>query len=178
MRAIVTTLLFASIAASAAGQQAGTADRWSAFEFFIGAWTGEEAATFGDGRGERTYELVLQDRYLLSRNRSVFPPQDGLPDGDDHEDWTVVSYDNDRDTYVLRQFNSEGFVNTFVLEETSTPPQRLVFVLERSENAPGTRATLTLTQTDTRTFEEVFDLTLPGATESITIRGRWTRAAP
>ena len=97
MRAIVTTLLFASIAVSAAGQQAGTPDRWSAFEFFIGAWTGEESATFGDGRGRRTYELVLQDRYLLSRNRSVFPPQDGLPDGDDHEDWTVVSYDDDRD---------------------------------------------------------------------------------
>ena len=178
MRAIVTTLLFASIAVPAAGQQAGTPDRWSAFEFFIGAWTSEETATFGDGSGERTYELVLQDRYLLGRNRSVFPPQDGLPDGDDHEDWTVVSYDDDRGTYVLRQFNSEGFVNTFVLDETSTPPERMVFVLETSENAPGTRATLTVTRMDARTFEEVFDLTLPGATNSITIRGRWTRAAP
>ena len=177
MRVIVTTLLFASIAVSAAGQQAGTPDRWSAFEFFIGAWTGEESARFGDGRGRRTYELVLQDRYLLSRNRSVFPPQDGLPDGDDHEDWTVVSYDNDRDTYVLRQFNSEGFVNTFVLDDASTP-ERMVFVLETSENAPGTRATLTLTRTDARSFEEVFDLTLPGATDSITIRGRWTRTDP
>ena len=177
MRAIVTTLLFACIAVPAAGRQAGTPDRWSAFEFFIGAWTGEESATFGDGRGERTYEPVLQDRYLLSRNRSVFPPQDGLPDGDDHEDWTVVSYDDDRDTYVLRQFNSEGFVNTFVLDDASTPPERMVFVLEASENAPGTRATLTLTRTDARSFEEVFDLTLPGATDSITIRGRWTRAA-
>ena len=88
----------------------------------IGAWTGEESATFGDGRGERTYELVLQDRYLLGRNRSVFPSPDGLPDGDDHEDWTVVSYDNDRDKYVLGQFNSEGFVNTFVLDDASTPP--------------------------------------------------------
>lgn len=178
MRAIVTTLLFASIAVFASGRQAGTPDRWSAFEFFIGAWTGEESATFGDGRGRRTYELVLQDRYLLGRNRSVFPPQDGLPDGDDHEDWTVVSYDDDRGTYVLRQFNSEGFVNTFVLDAASTPPERMVFVLETSENAPGTRATLTVTRTDARSFEEVFDLTLPGATDSITIRGRWTRTDP
>ena len=126
MRAILTLLLFACLAVPAAAQQAGTPDRWSAFEYFIGAWTGEESATFGDGRGERTYELVLQDRYLLGRNRSVFPSQDGLPDGDDHEDWTVVSYDNDRDTYVLRQFNSEGFVNTFVLDDASTPNGRRV----------------------------------------------------
>ena len=178
MKAIVTTLLFASIAVPAAAQQGETPDRWSAFEFFVGAWAGEESATFGDGRGQRTYELVLQDRYLLSRNRSIFPPQDGLPDGDDHEDWTVVSYDDDRDTYVLRQFNSEGFVNTFVLDDASTPPERIVFVLEASENARGTRATLTLTRLDADSFEEVFDLTLPGATGSITIRGRWTRAAP
>ena len=178
MRAIVTTLLFVSIAASASGQQPDSPDRWSAFEFFIGAWTGEETATFGDGSGERTYELVLQDRYLLGRNRSVFPPQDGLPDGDDHEDWTVFSYDNDRDTYVLRQFNSEGFVNTFYLDDPSTLRERLVFVLEASENAPGTRATLTIDRIDDRTFEEVFDLTMPGAASGITIRGRWTRTGP
>ena len=178
MKTILTLLLVACIVVPAGGQQAGAPDRWNAFEFFAGAWTGKEWATFGEGRGERTYELVLQDRYLLSRNRSVFPPQDGLPDGDVHEDWTVVSYDDDRDTYVLRQFNSEGFVNTFVLDDASTPPERMVFVLEASENARGTRATLTLTRMDARTFEEVFDLTLPGATDAITIRGRWTRTAP
>ncbi len=177
MRTILTLLLFVCVTVPAKAQRGETPDRWSAFEFFLGAWTSEESATFGEGRGERTYELVLRDRYLLSRNRSVFPPQDGLPDGDDHEDWTVVSYDDDRDTYVLRQFNSEGFVNTFVLDDASTP-ERLVFVLEASENARGTRATLTLTRTNANSFEEVFDLTLPGATDSITIRGRWTRAAP
>ena len=178
MRTILTLLLFVCVTVPAEAQRGETPDRWSAFEFFLGAWTSEESATFGEGRGERTYELVLRDRYLLSRNRSVFPPQDGLPNGDDHEDWTVVSYDDDRDTYVLRQFNSEGFVNTFVLDDASTPPERMVFVLEASENARGTQATLTLTRTDARSFEEIFDLTLPGATDSITIRGRWTRAAP
>ncbi len=177
MRAIPTLLLFACIAVPASGQPAGEPDRWSAFEFFTGAWTGEESATFGEGRGERTYEFVLQGRYLLGRNRSVFPPQDGLPDGDVHEDWSVVSFDAERNTYVLRQFNSEGFVNTFVLDDASTPPQRMVFVLEASENARGARATLTTTRTEAG-FEEVFDVTLPGATNSITIRGRWTRTAP
>ena len=184
MRVIVTLLLFAGAALPAAGQTGpgrdawSESERWAAFAFFAGAWVGEESATFGEGRGERTYELVLQDAYLLSRNRSVFPPHQGLPDGDIHDDWSVFSFDTDRDTYVLRQFNSEGFVNTLVLDAASSPPEHLVFVLEESENARGTRATLTLTRIDADTFDEVFDLTLPGRTESITIRSRWTRSIP
>ncbi|MXW71385.1 MAG: hypothetical protein F4Y71_03135 [Acidobacteria bacterium] len=184
MRATFTLLLIVSAALPATGQTRppgqnwGESERWAAFEFFAGEWVGEETATFGEGRGERTYELVLQDAYLLSRNRSVFPPHDGLPEGDVHDDWTVMSFDRDRDTYVLRQFNSEGYVNTFVLDAASSPPERMIFVLEESENARGTRATLTLTQIDANAFEEVFDLTLPGATESITIRSRWTRSIP
>ena len=31
---------------------------------------------------------------------------------------------------------------------------------------------------DADTLDEVFDLTLPGAAESITIRSRWTRSIP
>ena len=69
-------------------------------------------------------------------------------------------------------------MNTFVLDAASSPPERMIFVLEESENARGTRATLTLTRIDANAFEEVFDLTLPGATESITIRSRWTRSIP
>ncbi len=184
MNAILTLALAASATWSAAGQtgpsgQSWTeSERWAAFEFFSGEWTGMESATFGEGRGERTYELVLQGAYLLSRNRSVFAPQEGLPDGDVHDDWSVFSFDTDRDTYVLRQFNSEGFVNTFVLDPSSSLPEQLIFVLEESENARGTRATLTLTRVDADSFDEVFDLTLPGRTESITIRSRWTRNIP
>ena len=184
MKAILTLVLIATANLSAAGQTGpqeqnwGESDRWAAFEFFAGAWVGEESATFGEGRGERTYELVLQDAYLLSRNRSVFPPHEGLPEGDVHDDWTVLSFDRDRDTYVLRQFNSEGYVNTFVLDAASSPPEHLIFVLDESENARGTRATLTPTRMDANAFEEVFDLTLPGATDSITIRSRWTRNSP
>ena len=184
MKAILTLVLVATATLSAAGQTGpqeqnwGESERWAAFEFFAGAWVGEESATFGEGRGERTYELVLQDAYLLGRNRSVFPPHEGLPEGDTHDDWTVLSFDRDRDTYVLRQFNSEGYVNTFVLDAASSPAEHLIFVLEESENARGTRATLTLTRVDADTFDEVFDLTLPGAAESITIRSRWTRSIP
>ncbi len=178
MKPVLTLVLFLGAAGFADAQPGGATDRWSAFQFLLGSWTGEEFASFGEGRGERTYELVLQNRYLLGRNRSVFPPQKGLPDGDVHEDWTLFSFDSDRGATVLRQFNSEGYVNTFVLDVNPALPDRMVFILEHSENARGTRATLTLTRIDADTFEEVFDLTLPGATESVTIRNRWTRTPP
>jgi hypothetical protein len=177
MKAIPTLLLSLFVTASAAAQPGGGPDRWAGFEFFLGDWTGAESAAFGEGRGERTYEFVLQGRYLLSRNRSVFPPHEGLPDGDVHEDWTLFSFDTARDTYVLRQFNSEGYVNTFVLDAASAPPERMVFVLEASENAPGAQVSLTLTQAGPDAFDEVFEVTMPGASESITIRSRWTRTA-
>lgn len=129
MKSILALALLAGASLPAAGQTVPEpAERWAAFEFFAGEWTGVESATFGEGRGERTYELVLQDAYFLSRNRSVFPPQESLPDGDVHDDWSVFSFDADRDTYLLRQFNSEGFVNTFVLDPSSSPPEHLVFV--------------------------------------------------
>ena len=154
------------------------ADHWQPFQFFAGEWRGEESASFGDGRGERTYEFIVQGRFLLGQNHSVFPPQDGLPDGDIHDDWTVFSYDSARETFVLRQFNSEGFVNTFVLQDPSTLPDRMVFVLVASENASGARGSLTYARQRDDTFEEVFELTMPGVDSPITIRNRWRRATP
>ncbi|MCG8454866.1 MAG: DUF1579 domain-containing protein, partial [Holophagales bacterium] len=89
---------------------------WEPFEFLLGSWEAEETARFGAGRGERTYRLVVHGRYLLSDNRSLFEPQEGLPEGDDHRDWTILSYDRVRETYVVRQFVSEGYVNRFELD--------------------------------------------------------------
>ena len=178
MRTLVTFSFVACTALPAGGQPGGETDRWAEFEYFVGAWTGDESATFGDGRGERTYELVLQDRYLSVGNRSVFPPQDGLPGGDDHGDWSVFSYDTGRDTYVLRQFNSEGFVNHVpprrFVHAPRTPGLRPRGIRERARHArhphhrPDRRPHL---RGGLRPDE-------PGAASGITIRGRWTRTEP
>ena len=177
MKTLLTLSLSVIALAVATAEQAADQDRWRAFEYLVGSWTANESASFGEGRGERSYEFVLQDRYLLGRNHSVFPPQDGLPEGDVHDDWTMFSYDADRGTYIVRQFNSEGFVNTFALQDPSTLPQRAVFVLEASENASGARGSLTYERRGEDAFDEGFEVTLPGAAEAIVIRNRWTRTA-
>lgn len=147
--------------------------------FLVGEWRGEEDARFGRGEGEREYRFILNERYLLSQNLSRFEPQEDLPEGDRHEDWTFFSYDDNRETFVVRQFNSEGFVNRFVLDPSSTVPETMVFVSEASENAPpGLRARLTYEKVSDDELQETFELAMPGEDFSVVTRNRWTRSGP
>ena len=139
---------------------------------------GEESGSFGQGKGTRTYRRILQDRYLLSDNRSVFEPQPGLPDGNEHSDWTIFSYDSARGLIVIRQFNSEGFVNRFVQEEQPTG-EPLVFVSEASENAPeGLRARLTLDIVSETEIKETFELANPDQELRVVLRNHWRKQTP
>ena len=173
--AILTAVSWSGLLAA---QEPDTSAQVAALDFFVGSWSGEESASIGTGQGERTYEIVLQGTYLLGRNRSLFVPQEGLPDGDDHEDWTWFSYDDERGTYVVRQFNSEGYVNRFVMEEGSTVPDRMTFVLEAAENARGGKGRLTFRIIDDDTFEETFEFAWPDSDQRFTVSNRWTRVEP
>jgi hypothetical protein len=147
--------------------------------FLVGEWRGAEDGRFGEGTGEREYRFMMGGRYLLSQNVSTFEPQEGLPEGDRHEDWTFFSYDRDRETFVLRQFNSEGFVNRFVLDPASAVPAKMVFVSEASENAlPGLRARLTYEKASDDELRETFELAMPGEDFEVVLRNHWPRAAP
>lgn len=145
--------------------------------FLVGEWHGEEDASFGKGKGEREYRFIMDGRYLLSQNVSTFEPQERLPEGDRHEDWTIFSYDRGRRTFVLRQFNSEGFVNRFVLDASSLTPEKMVFLSEASENAPpGLRARLTYEKVSDDELHETFELATPGEDFDVMIRNHWKRA--
>jgi len=156
-------------------QEPDTSSRINALDYFVGSWTGEESASIGQGRGERTYERALQGTYLLGRNRSLFQPQEGLPEGDDHLDWTWFSYDAERETYVVRQFNSEGYVNRFVMDAGSDVPNRMSFTLEATENARGGTGRLAYRVIDDDTFEETFEFAWPNSDQRFTVSNRWTR---
>lgn len=162
----------------AAGQSApqGSDEALEPLRMLVGRWTGDELAGFGRGTGTRSYRFILQGRYLLGENASRFPPQDGLPNGDRHDDWALFSHDEQRDTIVLRQFNSEGFVNVFVLQ-TPSDPRHLVFALESSENGPaGLSGSLTFELVSDDEFVEHFELATPDAPDMVRIQNRWRRA--
>jgi hypothetical protein len=163
----ILALLFASSAAE-------SPDHLAQFRFFVGEWTGHETGYAGIGKGERSYELIMNGRYLFQKNVSRFEPQDKNPEGEVHEDWAFFSYDKTREKYVLREFHSEGFVNQYTLEESGDG--RFVFVSEAIENVePGFRARVTLTATSGDSFDEVFELAHAGKDFEPILKNRWMR---
>jgi len=144
------------VAARPGDDTSGGEPAWKVMRGLVGTWEGEGDGTFGASRIERTYELVLSGTYVRAKTRSV-------AEGDVHEDWEIISFDKMRGTPVIRQFNSEGFVNRYVLESCDTEKRRLVFVAEHIENGPpGMRARVTLELPSPDEIVETFELAMPG----------------
>ena len=62
-----------------------------------------------------------------------------------HEEIGLISFDQARSQYVLREFHVEGFVNQYLLEGDSGDESTFIFVTESMENIPpGWRARTTL----------------------------------
>ncbi len=156
--------------------QASTEDPWVDFRLLVGSWAGHETGAAGVGSGDRTYEFIIGDKFLLGRNTSRFEPQERNPAGEVHEDWAIFSYDRGREKVILREFFIEEFVIQYALDRVENRGTRFVFVSENIENAPaGMRARLTWTFNGRDTFEEVFEVADPGAELSELLRNTWTR---
>ena len=95
-------------------------------------------------------------------NTSTYPPQEKNKSGEVHHDMGMIGYDKARKKFVFRQFHIEGFVNTYVQEE-STDPEKMVFTSESIENIPpGWRARETYLILSENEFIERFELAEPG----------------
>ncbi len=172
------TVPFAILALVASlGQAQSTAPRKPMGEplaRFVGQWQGTPEGEPGRGTSERTYEYTLGGKFLLSRNRSTYPPQEKNPKGETHEDVGYFSYDAQRKRLVLRQFHVEGFVNQYVEEPSSGGP--LVFVSEAIENIPaGWRARESYVFDGPDAFTETFELAEPGKEFAVYTKTRFTR---
>jgi len=165
VRLTLLFLLFSSFAAA----QTQERDIWARFHFFLGSWEGDGHGQPGNSRVERKYEFVLNDKFLLAKNKSVYPPQEKNPTGEVHEDWGLFSYDTDRKLHVFRQFHVEGFVNQYIMDTEESNRQTtqsnaltLVFVTEHMENIPsGWRARETYRILSKDEFIEIFELGTP-----------------
>lgn len=157
-------------------QQSDNANvRLSALDAFIGRWEGSSEGQPGKGTVEREYTRVLKSRFVYVKNRSVYPPQDRNPKGEQHEDIGIFSVDTARNRIVFRQFHIEGFVNQYV-QEPQTADRTLVFLSESIENIPtGWQARETYTFIGADEFEEIFELAAPGKPFEVYSRARLKR---
>jgi hypothetical protein len=156
-------LLALTMPLSAAGRQAPTEKQLlSALDPFIGRWQGTTEGRPGTGTVEREYKRVLNSRFVHVQNRSIYPPQERNPKGEQHEDVGIFSVDRTRKRIVFRQFHIEGFVNQYV-QGPESADGTIVFTTEAIENIPdGWRARETYRLISADEFEEVFELSEPG----------------
>ena len=104
---LAALVLFAAVSPPAAG------DPWEGLRPLVGRWQGEGAGFGNTSSVTHDWDFVLADHFLRLRTRSVSAGKDGAEEV--HEDIGFVSLDTARDSFVFRQFLSEGYVNTFDL---------------------------------------------------------------
>jgi hypothetical protein len=161
-RAISLVLLTWGVGSIFGQQPLSDSNLLARLRFFVGSWRGDQSGQPGDGTSERTYEFVLNDRFLQVKNTSTYPPQVKNKKGEVHHDFGMIGYDRARTKFVFRQFHQEGFVNTYV-EEESGDVKKLVFTSEGIENfAAGGRARETYLILNNDEFIERFELAEPG----------------
>lgn len=161
-RIVVTIAILFAVALPIASDEPGAVDPWAPIQVLLGEWRGVGSGFGGTSQVRHTYRLVLNDKFVQSTTRSEFQPVEGENTGEIHEDLGFFSFDSDRGKLVLRQFLSEGYVNTYVLEDPQLNSNRLVFTSESSESSGGMAARLTFTLDGTDRYELVLELASPG----------------
>jgi hypothetical protein len=156
--AVLVVLLHAEISAQTTKHDS----IWLPLKVFVGNWQGKGGGEPGNGEYERTYQFVLNKKFIEIRNKSTYPPSEKNPNGEVHEDVGYISYDKARRTFVLRQFHIEGFVNQYTLQSISDDGKKLMFASEAIENIPaGWRAKETYDIIDENQIQETFELAQP-----------------
>lgn len=140
------------------------ADVYARLDFLLGRWQGTGAG-FGNEKSKVHTEVkrIMDGRYIKIESSSVFAPTESKPKGEKHIDWGIVSFDKQRKKIVYRQFNIEGYVNQYILNEALSTETKLVFETEIIENfVPGGRARWTIIRQGDDEIETVFDVSFPG----------------
>ncbi len=153
-------------------------DVWQPMKFFLGTWQGTGTGEPGNSTVERTYNFILNDKFIHGENTSTYPPQEKNPKGEIHHHQDFFSYDKGRKKFILRQFHQEGFVNQFVLDNISADGKFISFLTEAIENIPtGWKAKETYRILNDDEFTETFELAEPGKEFSVYSENRLKRVS-
>ena len=135
---------------------------WLLLKPFVGEWKGEGGGEPGKGKYERSYQFILNKRFIEIKNKSTYEPTTQHPSGEVHEDIGYFSYDNGRKTLMLRQFHVESFIIQYRVDSISSDKKTIVFISESIENIPsGYRAKETYRLVSDNEIEETFEIAEP-----------------
>jgi hypothetical protein len=133
------------------------------FKILVGDWEGTGTG-FGNSTSTITasYKFVMNKKYMEVTHESNFKPTEEKPNGDHHIDHGFISVDKIRKKIIYRQFNNEGYVNQYLLNEELSSENELIFETEIIENfPPGGKARLTIKKISEKEIETIFDVSFP-----------------
>jgi hypothetical protein len=73
-------------------------------EWLIGTWEGNADGEPGHGVQVRRYESVLRGAFIMGTNRTNWDPTPAKPEGEVHEDISLISYDRAAKRFVMHVF--------------------------------------------------------------------------
>lgn len=135
-------------------------EKFDKLNFILGDWLGTGSG-FGNNRSkiQSGYHLIMDGQYIEVTNESKFEPTDKKPEGENHLDKGMISFDKSRKKIIFRQFNNEGFYNQYVLNDTISNDSLLVFETEFIENfVPNGKARWTIKKISPMEIETIFDV--------------------
>lgn len=141
----------------------GQNNSFEKLHFVIGNWTGTGSG-FGNAKSNisSSFKFIMSQKYIEVQNESQFEPTEKKPKGDYHIDKGFISFDSSRKVIVFRQFNNEGYINQYVLNEDLSTNDSLVFETESIENfIPGGKARWTIKRISENEIETIFDVYFP-----------------
>jgi len=134
------------------------------FDFLIGNWVGTGEG-FGNEKSDikSSFQYVMDTTYIEVVNESQFAPTKKNPKGEHHIDKGFISYDAQRNMFVFRQFNNEGYVNQYILIDSLSNDSVFIFETEIIENfVPEGKARWRIKRISDTDTETLFDVSFPG----------------
>jgi len=148
-------------AASAGGQESPKkADPLAAVQVLEGVWQGEGRGFGQTSKVTHEWEKVLGGKFVRLKTRSVTEGKDEAESV--HEDVGYVSWSDNEGILRFRQFLSEGYVNTFRLEQVASPTPGFNFEPESTEGAGNLAARMILRFEQPGVYEMILELGTKG----------------
>jgi hypothetical protein len=156
MKRIVVLLIYVIVSGVSFSQD----NPFEKISFIIGDWSGTGSG-FGNSTSkiESSFQYIMNGKYIEVVNESQFEPTEKSPEGEHHIDRGFISFDKQRQVIVFRQFNNEGYVNQYILNDSLSNDSTLVFETEIIENfVPNGKAKWTIKKINENEVETIFDV--------------------
>ncbi len=133
--------------------------RWDQWRPLVGQWQAAGKGSPGEGAGGFSFAFDLQNKVLVRKSHTDYPPADGRP-AFSHDDLMVVYADEAAHTFRADYFDNEGHVIRYTAG-FSSDGRTLTFISDPAPSQPSFR--LTYVKNPDNTLGIKFEIAPPNA---------------